>query len=116
MDLRIDMPLILLLLLPLLIYFGWTYWRERQRLKKSHAIVLMIRMLAVGCLVFALAGPYLLLPIKEEQIVYLIDRSASMNGTEDEMVQFIQDSLQSKKTNSLQGCIHSHQHYKQKPL
>ncbi|XRD25769.1 hypothetical protein AABM34_04230 [Lysinibacillus fusiformis] len=56
MDLRIDMPLILLLLLPLLIYFGWTYWRERQRLKKSHAIVLMIRMLAVGCLVFALAG------------------------------------------------------------
>ncbi|UZN00255.1 hypothetical protein OL548_10985 [Lysinibacillus sp. MHQ-1] len=57
----------------------------------------MIRMLAVGCLVFALAGPYLLLPIKEEQIVYLVDRSASMNGTEDEMVQFIQDSLQSKK-------------------
>ncbi|PCD83531.1 hypothetical protein CNQ87_03820 [Lysinibacillus fusiformis] len=103
MDLRIDMPLILLLLLPLLIYFGWTYWRERQRLKKSHAIVLMIRMLAVGCLVFALAGPYLLLPIKEEQIVYLIDRSASMNGTEDEMVQFIQDSLQSKKDEQLAG-------------
>ncbi|MFA1737268.1 VWA domain-containing protein [Lysinibacillus fusiformis] len=103
MDLRIDMPLVLLLLLPLLIYFGWTYWRERQRLKKSHAIVLIIRMIAVGCLVFALAGPYLLLPIKEEQIVYLVDRSASMNGTEDEMVQFIQESLQSKKDEQLAG-------------
>lgn len=103
MDLRIDMPLVLLLLLPLLIYFGWTNWRERQRLKKSHAIVLIIRMIAVGCLVFALAGPYLLLPIKEEQIVYLVDRSASMNGTEDEMVQFIQESLQSKKDEQLAG-------------
>jgi len=102
-DLRIDMPLVLLLLLPLLVYFGWTYWRERQRLKNSHIIVLIIRVVAIGCLVFALAGPYLLLPIKEEQIVYLVDRSASMNGTEDEMVQFIQESLQSKKDQQLAG-------------
>ncbi len=35
MDLRIDTPLALLLLLPLFAYFAWTYWRERQRLKKK---------------------------------------------------------------------------------
>lgn len=116
MDLRIDMPLVLLLLLPLFLYFGWTYFHERQRLKRSHIVVLTIRIVAAGCLVFALAGPYLLLPIKEEQIVYLVDRSASMNGTEDEMVQFIQESLQSKKNRSLRAFIHFPLLYKQKPF
>ncbi|MGE7112498.1 VWA domain-containing protein [Lysinibacillus sp. NPDC047702] len=103
MDLRIDMPLALLLLLPLLMYFGWTYWRERQRLKKSHITVLGLRILAVSCLVFALAGPYILLPIKEEQILFMVDRSASMNGTDGEMVKFIEESLQSKKDEQLAG-------------
>lgn len=103
MDLRIDMPLALLLLLPILMYFGWTYWRERQRLKKSHITVLGIRILAVICLVFALAGPYILLPIKEEQILFMVDRSASMNGTDGEMANFIEESLQSKKDEQLAG-------------
>lgn len=103
MDLRIDMPLALLLLLPILMYFGWTYWRERQRLKKSHITVLGIRILAVICLVFALAGPYILLPIKEEQILFMVDRSASMNGTDGEMTNFIEESLQSKKDEQLAG-------------
>ncbi|MGE7945877.1 VWA domain-containing protein [Lysinibacillus sp. NPDC093688] len=103
MDLRIDMPLALLLLLPLLVYFGWTYWRERQRLKKSHIVVLGIRMVAICCLVFALAGPYILLPVKEEQVLFLVDRSASLNGTDDEMANFIAESLQSKKDEQLAG-------------
>jgi len=102
-DLRIDMPLALLLLLPLLVYFGWTYWRERQRLKKGHIVVLGIRIVAICCLVFALAGPYILLPVKEEQVLFLVDRSASMNGTDDEMVNFIAESLQSKKDEQLAG-------------
>lgn len=84
-------------------YFGWTYWRERQRLKKSHITVLGIRILAVICLVFALAGPYILLPIKEEQILFMVDRSASMNGTDGEMANFIEESLQSKKDEQLAG-------------
>ncbi|MFY0519501.1 VWA domain-containing protein [Lysinibacillus sp. UGB7] len=103
MDLRIDTPLALLLLLPLFAYFVWTYWRARQRLKNSHLIVLGIRMVAICCLVFALAAPYILLPIKEEQILYLVDRSASMKGTELEMVSFIEESLQSKKDEQLAG-------------
>lgn len=103
MDLRIDMPLALLLLLPLFIYFGWTYRRERQRLKKSHIVVLCIRIVAICCLVFALAGPYILLPVKEEQVLFLVDRSTSMNGTDDKMVNFIAESLQSKKDEQLAG-------------
>lgn len=103
MDLRIDIPLALLLLLPLLIYFIWTFWRERQRLKKSHVTVLCIRIAAVCCLVFALAAPYILLPIKEEQVIFLADRSASMNTTEQELTDFIIESLQSKKDNQAAG-------------
>ncbi len=103
MDLRIDTPLALLLLLPLFGYFIWTYWRARQRLKNSHLIVLSIRMVAICCLVFALATPYILLPIKEEQVLYLVDRSASMKGTEEEMASFIEASLQSKKDEQLAG-------------
>ena len=84
-------------------YFGWTYWRERQRLKKGHIFVLGIRIVAICCLVFALAGPYILLPVKEEQVLFLVDRSASMNGTADEMANFIAESLQSKKDDQLAG-------------
>ncbi|UDK95616.1 VWA domain-containing protein [Lysinibacillus sphaericus] len=103
MDLRIDTPLALLLLLPLFMYFGWTYWRERMHLKKSHLVVLGIRVIAIVCLVFALAAPYLLLPVKDEQVLYLVDRSASMNRTEAEIVSFIEESLKSKKEDQLAG-------------
>lgn len=103
MDLRIDVPIALLLLLPLLAYFVWTFWRERQRLKKNHMVVLTIRILAVCCLVFALAAPYIILPVKEEQVLFLVDRSASMNGTETAMASFIEESLQSKKDEQLAG-------------
>lgn len=48
-------------------------------------------------LVFAIASPYLLLPVKEEQVLFLIDRSASMAGTEDEALKFIEESLREKK-------------------
>ncbi len=97
MDLRIDTPLALLLLLPLIVYFVWTWWHHKAQLKKSHLIVFAIRGLAVLLLVFAIASPYLLLPIKEEQVVFLIDRSASLNGTEAEALSFIEGSLESKK-------------------
>ncbi len=83
MDLRINFPLALVLLIPLIVYFGWTLWRHKSQLKKSHLIVFGIRGISVLLLVFALTSPYLLLPIKEEQVIFLVDRSASLNGTEE---------------------------------
>ncbi|SOC44917.1 VWA domain-containing protein [Ureibacillus acetophenoni] len=96
MDLRINFPLALLLLIPLILYFGWTWWRHKGELKKRHLIVFGIRSLSVLLLVFALTSPYTLLPIKDEQVVFLIDRSASLNGTENEAVAFIENSLEGK--------------------
>ena len=97
MDLRINIPLALLLLIPLLSYFIWTWWLHRKQLKKKQQIVFLIRILAVALLVFAMSSPYLLLPVKEEQIVYLIDRSASVEGAKQQSVAFIEESLQSKE-------------------
>ncbi|MFC7687521.1 VWA domain-containing protein [Ureibacillus sp. GCM10028918] len=97
MDLRIDHPLALLLLIPLIGYFIWTWWQHRKQLKKNQQIVFGIRILAAILLVFAICSPYLLLPVKEEQVVFLIDRSASLEGIEDQAISFIEESLQSKE-------------------
>lgn len=97
MDLRIDTPLALLLLIPLVVYFLWTWWKHCKQLKKNQQIVFGIRIVAAIFLVLAICSPYLLLPVKEEQVVFLIDRSASLEGVEDQAVDFIDESLQSKK-------------------
>ena len=97
MDLRIDTPLALLLLIPLLAYFLWTWWKHRRQLKKNQQIVFGIRILATVLLVFAICSPFLLLPIKDEQVVFLIDRSASLEGIEDKAISFVEESLKSKK-------------------
>lgn len=103
MDLRIDDPLALLLLIPAIGYLVWTWWRHREQLKRSQLIVFGIRIIAVLFLVFAIASPYLQLPVKEEQVVFLVDRSASTEGTIDDSVVFIGESLQAKKDNHLVG-------------
>ncbi|TSI11701.1 VWA domain-containing protein [Lysinibacillus sp. BW-2-10] len=97
MDLRIDIPLALLLLIPVIGYFIWTWWHHRHQLKKSQFVVFAIRIVSVVLLIFAMASPYFLLPVKEEQVVYLIDRSASVEGTEEQTLAFIEESLQAKK-------------------
>lgn len=103
MDLRIDTPLALLLLIPLTLYFFWTWKKHKNQLKRRHLIVFGIRGLSLLLLVFAMTSPYLLLPIKDEQVVFLIDRSASLNGTEEQVSSFIEDSLKSKKEHQAVG-------------
>ncbi|MDN4495438.1 VWA domain-containing protein [Ureibacillus aquaedulcis] len=103
MDLRIDHPLALLLLIPLAGYFLWTWWQHRKQLKKNQQIVFGIRIIAVILLVFAICAPYLLLTVKEEQVLFLIDRSASLEGVEERAISFIEESLQAKEETHLVG-------------
>ncbi|MBM7610490.1 uncharacterized protein with von Willebrand factor type A (vWA) domain [Lysinibacillus composti] len=103
MDLRIEFPLALLLLIPIVGYFVWTWWRHKLQLKKGYLVVFSIRIIAVILLVFAMASPYLLLPVKEEQVVFLIDRSASLEGTEELATQYIEESLKAKRESHLVG-------------
>lgn len=43
------------------------------------------------------------MPVKEEQVVFLIDRSASLEGVEERAISFIEESLQSKKDTHVVG-------------
>ena len=97
MDLRIDYPLALLLLIPIIGYFIWTWWHHRKQLKKRQQIVFGIRITVAILLIFSITSPYLLLPVKEEQVVFLVDRSASVEGTKEQAIAFMEESLQSKK-------------------
>ncbi len=96
MDLRIEYPLALLILLPLVVYFFWTWRRHRKQWRTITIAVFTLRLLTVGVLVFALANPLLFLPNEKEQIVYLMDRSASIDGAGDAAVQFINEGLAEK--------------------
>ena len=58
--------------------------------------VFTLRILTVGVLVFSLANPLLFLPNEKEQVVYLMDRSASIHGAGDAAVQFINEGLAEK--------------------
>ena len=97
MDLRIEYPVALLILIPLFVYFLWTWRRHHTQWKKIHLSVFTLRILTVCALVFALANPLLFLPNEKEQIVYLLDRSASIQAAGDTAVGFINEGLAAKK-------------------
>ncbi|WP_431029858.1 VWA domain-containing protein [Lysinibacillus sp. LZ02] len=97
MDLRIDIPFALLLFIPVVLYFGFVLKRHKAEWKKLHYIVYVLRIATVSCLIFALANPYILLPIDKEQVLFLMDRSASASAEEDTATQFIQEALTSKE-------------------
>lgn len=103
MDLRVDQPLWLLLIIPIVIYFIWTWKKENKVLRKEGKVVFFIRLLAIGCLILGLTNPYILLPIKEEQVLFLVDRSASVQGTDQKVTEWIEKSLSTRKDSHLVG-------------
>ena len=50
-----------------------------------------------------MAMPTLLLPIKEEQILFVVDRTASTDGTEQQATEFLVQALSSKKNHQAVG-------------
>ncbi len=103
MDLRVDQPLYFLLLIPIFLYLFWTWQKERKSLRKEGKTVFVLRVLAIMCLILGLTNLYLLLPVKEEQIIFLVDKSASVQGTEQEIVSWIEKSLAERKDTHLVG-------------
>lgn len=103
MDLRVDQPLWLLFYIPILIYFIWTWKKEKKGFRTEGRVVFIVRLLAIFCLILGLTNPYLLLPIKEEQILFLVDRSASVQGTDEQVTEWIEKSLSSRKDSQLVG-------------
>lgn len=103
MDLRIDQPLWLLLCIPFAIYFIWAWRKGRKHYRKEHVVAYVLRTLSILLLIFALTSPYLLLPVKDEQILFVVDRSASAAGNDEFIYDWIGQAITNKKDNQSVG-------------
>lgn len=103
MDLRIEYPIFLLLFIPVVFYFIFVWKKHRQGWKKLHLIVFSLRVVAVSALIVASTNPYMLLPIEEEQVLFLVDRSASVGDDSDAALTFVQEALKSKEAQQQVG-------------
>ncbi|MGB3261523.1 VWA domain-containing protein [Paenisporosarcina sp.] len=103
MGLRIDSPAWLLLAILPAVYFTFAWWKSKNRFTREHKFIFFTRVVAVSMLIFALAMPTLLLPIKEEQLLFVVDRSASTAGTEEQYTDFLIKALAEKKDHQAVG-------------
>lgn len=103
MGLRIESPIWLLILLLPAAYFAFAWWKNHRHYSREHAFIFTIRVMSVSLLIIAMAMPTLLLPIKEEQILFVVDRSASTDGTEQQSTEFLVQALSNKKDHQAVG-------------
>ncbi|WP_422123664.1 VWA domain-containing protein [Planococcus sp. X10-3] len=82
MELRMDEPLWLILLLPVAVYLLLTAWQRLNKSSKLFRTSFILRILSVALLILALAGPAVHQPVEEEQIIFLWDRSDSMGAAD----------------------------------
>ncbi|MGE6368546.1 VWA domain-containing protein [Planococcus kocurii] len=97
MELQLDKPIWLLLLIPVLFYFGWFALKHFSASSKVIKAVFVLRTVAVTLLIVALAAPSLFSPVKEEQVIFLMDRSASLEGMQTAMTVAIEEAVEAKK-------------------
>ncbi|MGI2327362.1 VWA domain-containing protein [Planococcus sp. YIM B11945] len=102
MELRVDEPLWLWLLVPVLIYFAWTIPKKLSG-SKQFRWVAILRIFVVLLLVLAMANPLLYRADAEEQVIFLVDRSASMEGMETEIAAVVETAMAAKKNHQLAG-------------
>ena len=95
-------PIMLILLIPVILYFVWSFKKVRKK-TTAYYLVFTLRAIVVALLLFALTTPFLMQREKEEQVLFLIDRSASMQANEADMLDFIENSLEYKKDHHLVG-------------
>ncbi|MDN4608957.1 VWA domain-containing protein [Sporosarcina highlanderae] len=103
MDIRIDEPLWLLLLIPVALYMAYTWKTSKMRFIGKGTILYALRSLSILCIVFALTFPYVLLPDNEEQILFVVDRSVSVEDAGASAGKWIADSLKSRNANQSVG-------------
>ena len=103
MDIRIEEPLWLLLFLPIAIYMSYTWVSSGMRFKQRGSILFALRSIAVVLLVFALASPYMTLRVAEEQVLFVVDRSASIEEVGGVAESWISESLKARKSNQSVG-------------
>ena len=103
MDIRIEEPLWLLLLVPIALYMAYAWKTSDMRFASKGTILFVLSELVIFCIVFALTAPYVMLPDDEEQIVFVVDRSVSAEEAGKSAEQWITDSLKARKENQSVG-------------
>ncbi|RNF40744.1 VWA domain-containing protein [Planococcus salinus] len=103
MELRIDDPWWLLLLVPTVVYFIYLGYTSLQEATKLFKLVFGLRLTAVMLLIFALAAPSIYRPVTEEQVIFLMDRSASLEGMQSTMASWVEGAVENKADHQLAG-------------
>jgi Ca-activated chloride channel homolog len=100
-DLELKYPIMLVLLVPasLLIYLFAK--QIRKSWTPERVAVLGLRSIIFFLLIAALSIPQILLPIKSEHIIFLVDRSASFEDHHDEILDWLDKSVGAKKDEQL---------------
>ncbi|WP_245894550.1 VWA domain-containing protein [Planomicrobium soli] len=102
---RIDDPFWLLFLLLILFYFGFTAIKTWTKSSLLYRIVYCLRVAAVALLIFALTDPFFYQKDQQEQIIFLMDRSASMAGMEAELSKAIDAAIAEKEGHQWTGVF-----------
>ncbi|MEK5392171.1 VWA domain-containing protein [Margalitia sp. FSL K6-0131] len=96
MVLDVKYPILFLLILPVGFMLYLFYRKSHIQNKWEKNWITILRAIIFLLIIFALTVPQMLLPVKGENVIFLVDRSASMQGTEDKAVAWIGGSIQSK--------------------
>ncbi|MFK9092402.1 vWA domain-containing protein [Bacillus salipaludis] len=99
MGLELKYPFLLVLFIPafFLIYLYFKQIRNSRTLLK--VVIGCLRTILFSLLIFALTMPQIVIPIKEESIIFLADRSASFEDMEDGALEWLEESLHAKHGN-----------------
>ena len=103
MDIRIEQPLWLLLLIPIALYMAYTWKSSGMRFIGKSTILFVLRCMVIVLLVLALAIPYVTLRADEEQILFVVDRSVSSADAGNMADEWITESLKARLANQSVG-------------
>ncbi|MDP5273125.1 VWA domain-containing protein [Chengkuizengella axinellae] len=104
MGLRFDSPWFLMLLVPFIILFYLSWKRDIRLTGYRKKMAYSLRILFVGLLIFALAGMQWYSTIKQNEVIFVIDRSDSMNQIS-QITDWIKEAGLSKKENDKIGVV-----------
>ena len=97
MGLDVKYPLMFAFILPaaflMILYFKKASTKEKK-------VIGLIRTAVYLLIILALAVPQIVLPVKKETVVFLADRSKSVEHSEDEMLDWISAAVKGKKADT----------------
>ncbi|MEK4868434.1 VWA domain-containing protein [Niallia sp. FSL W8-1348] len=97
MQIEFKYPFILLIFLPIA-FLLYRYWKQTRTVtnRQERYLILFLRSCIFLLLIVALAIPQVVLPQKETPVVFVMDRSASVQDSGAQQLEWLEKSLQNK--------------------